>query len=134
MINWKRIEQLFYKELEKRNIPHIPQYFDGNKTVDCFLPQYFITIEINGDSHKDKKVMKRDFFRICYDAKNDIITIPIPAFMIEENIDEVFCYLVKVFKEREEWFLNKANAIVFSQDPERSLFMLDGCRWEDIKK
>ena len=76
--------------LENRNINVIPEYWDGHKHVDIYLPENRMYIEIEGLQHfTDAKQILSDLKRDYYSDKENHFTFRITNQLVESHLEEI---------------------------------------------
>lgn len=94
--------KVLYKELKKRGINCILEFWDDYKHIDITIPESKIHIELNGSRHYiDPRQIMADLKRAKYSAKdNDFGTISIPNFFIDKHLEEVAEAIAQVAKSK----------------------------------
>lgn len=103
-----RHAQLLIDALEKRGIKVIPEYDDGFKQVDIYVPAVGMYIEVDGLGHytnPDKII--QDFLRDHYSDDDGLVTKRIPNELIETHLPEIADAIAKIVKERAILFSSK---------------------------
>ena len=87
--------------LRKRGVDLIPEYDDGHKTVDIYIPKAGLFIEINGLQHytNPEKIIA-DLKRSHFSDGDDKNTMPITNQLIETHLDEIADAIAQVVKEK----------------------------------
>jgi hypothetical protein len=87
--------------LEKNGLYVIPEYNDGYKTVDIFIPEAKIAIEVDGLQHVSyPKQIIADFKREHYSNLNNIDTLHLANIVVDEHLDKIANAIVEIVKER----------------------------------
>lgn len=95
--------------LEKNGLYVIPEYNDGYKTVDIFIPEAKIAIEVDGLQHvSDPKQIIADFNREYYSNLNNIGTIHIANTVVDLYLIKIADAISEVAKKNK--LLNKLNS------------------------
>ncbi len=97
-------------ELMKVGIEVKQQYQYDGKTVDIFIPDAKLTIEIDGEQHLiDPNQILSDFHREYYDEQKGIHTLHIPNSFIRDDIK--FLEVVKAIRGVRELLIEEAKKI-----------------------
>lgn len=77
---------LLMKKLKMLGVKFLPEYFDGHKHIDIFIPKSKMAIEIDGTQHvtSSEQILK-DFQREKFSQEKGISTIHISNKEIKEN-------------------------------------------------
>ena len=89
------------RSLEEKGITIIPEYNDGHKTVDIFIPAVGLYIEIDGLHHyTEPKQIISDLQRDHFSDDEGFLTKHIPNQLIETHLEEVSKAISIIVKER----------------------------------
>ena len=85
------------RALENKNIKVVPEYWDGHKHVDIYIPENEMYIEIEGLQHfTDAKQILADLKRDYYSDKENHFTFRITNQLIETHLEEIVDAIVKL--------------------------------------
>ena len=70
--------QILYNELKKQGIKSILEFNDGHKSVDIFIPEANLIIEVDGSHHGRSEQAFRDLVRDTYSLQDGKVTIHLP--------------------------------------------------------
>ncbi len=89
--------------LEKRGIKTIPEYWDGHKHVDIYIPANRMYIEVEGIQHfTNSKQIISDLKRDYYSDLGNHFTFRITNQHIENHLDEIANAISEVVKNNLE--------------------------------
>jgi len=76
--------------LEKRGIKVVPEYWDGHKHVDIYIPANGMYIEVEGIQHfTNAKQIISDLKRDYYSDKENHFTFRVTNQLIETHLEEI---------------------------------------------
>lgn len=82
--------QRIINELGKRGIKAIPEYSDGHKCVDIYIPEAKLDIEVDGSHHtRDVEQALRDLLRTKFSLEQGRRTIRIPNSLVYNHPEKV---------------------------------------------
>lgn len=100
--------QLLIDALGKRGITVIPEYDDGHKKVDIFIPAVGLFIEVDGLHHyTSPEQIISDLRRDHFSDVEGFLTKHIPNQLIETHLEVVADAITKIVKERGIQFVAK---------------------------
>ncbi len=77
-----RYARILISELEKKGIKVIPEYYDGHKSVDLFIPIANLIVEVDGQHHDKEKQALTDLKRATYSLENGCFTYHLPNALV----------------------------------------------------
>ena len=96
-------ENKLITKLKELEINAEPQYNDGHKSVDIFIPKANLIIEVDGSHHhSDSNQALTDLLRTMYSMKEGKITLRIPNKLVDNNINDCASLIKKIVIHLEE--------------------------------
>lgn len=95
------LQKALAEAIEKKGVKVELEYKDGYKTIDIFLPEANIAIEVDGIQHvTDPKQIIADFNREYYSSQKNIPTIHISNEVVKKSVENIAEAISEVVKQR----------------------------------
>jgi very-short-patch-repair endonuclease len=88
--------------LTDRGISNKQEYYDGHKCVDIYIPGASLNLEIDGRHHlTDPDQLLSDLYRDYYSFRDGKVTIHIPNFYVDTDLDALANSIAVVARKRQ---------------------------------